>query len=108
MLPVPGSIANYFREEILQIPRVLAVLISRLGTTDSAIVLVFRRSLQLLYYTLLVEYCYALSISGICAAGTAKYRQHFVLLLLRVLVLRVLRVLGVVPKYFRKRSALGM
>ena len=99
MLPVPGSIANYFREEILQIPRVLAVLISRLGTTDSVIVLVFRRSLQLLYYTLLVEYCYALSISGICSAGTAKYRQHFVLLLLRVLVLRILRVLGVVPKY---------
>ena len=37
-----------------------------------------------------------------------EYCQYFVRLLLRVLVLRVLRVLGVVPKYFRKRSALGM
>ena len=50
MLPVHGSIEKYFREKILQIPRVLAVLISRLCTADSAILVVFRSSL-LLYYT---------------------------------------------------------
>ena len=56
MLPVPGSIEKYFREKILQIPRVLAVLILRLCTACSAIPVVFRGSL-LLHYTLLVEYC---------------------------------------------------
>ena len=47
---------NYFREKIVQIPRVLAVLILRLCTADSAIPVVFRGSI-LLHYTLLVEYC---------------------------------------------------
>ena len=106
MLPVHGSIEKYFREKILQIPRVLAVLISRLCTADSAILVVFRGSL-LLYYTLLVEYCCTSSISGICTAGTAKYWQYFVRLVLRVLVLRALRVLGVVPKYSQKAQYTG-
>ena len=75
------------------IPRALAVLISRLCTADSAILVVFRGSL-LLYYTLLVEYCCTSSISGICTAGTAKYWQYLVRL-----VLRVLRIHEVVPKY---------
>ena len=35
MLPVHGSV-EFFSDKILQIPRVLAVLISRLGTADSA------------------------------------------------------------------------
>ena len=69
------------------------------STADSAILVVFRGSL-LLYYTLLVEYCCTSSISGICTAGTAKYWQYFVRLVLRVLVLRVLRV-HIVPKYFQ-------
>ena len=47
MLPVPGSIEKYFRENILQISRVLAVLISRLCTADSATLVVFRGSLLL-------------------------------------------------------------
>ena len=98
MLPVPRSIEKYFREKILQIPRALAVLISILCTADSAILVVFRDSL-LLYYTLLVEHCCTSSNSGICTAGTAKYWQYFVRLVLRVLVLRVLRAHGVVPKY---------
>ena len=52
MPPVPGSIEKYFGEIILQIPRVLAVvLLSRLCTADSAILVLFRGSL-LLYYTL--------------------------------------------------------
>ena len=108
MLPVHGSIEKYFREKILQIPRVLAVLISRLCTADSAILVVFRGSL-LLYYTLLVEYCCTSSISGICTAGTAKYWQYFVRLVLREMVLRVLRVLGVltVPKYFQYSQYTG-
>ena len=93
MLPVPGSIEKYFRQKILRRPRVLAVLISRLCTADSAILVVFQGSL-LLYYILLVEYCCTSSISGICTAGTAKYRQYLVRL-----VLRVLRIHEVVPKY---------
>ena len=67
----------------------------------SAILVVFRGSL-ILYYTLLVEYCCTSSISGICTAGTAKYWQYFVRL-----VLRVLRVLGVVPKRFQYAQYAG-
>ena len=100
MLPVPRSIEKYFREKILQIPRALAVLISILCTADSAILVVFRDSL-LLYYTLLVEHCCTSSNSGICTAGTAKYWQYFVRLVLRVLVVRVLLVVAVVPKCFQ-------
>ena len=74
------------------------VLISRLCTADSAMLVIFQGSL-LRYYTLLVEYCCASSILGICNEGTAKNWQYFVRLVLRVQVLRVLRVHGVVPKY---------
>ena len=88
------------------IPRALAVLISRLCTADSAILVVFRGSL-LLYYTLLVEYCCTSSISGICTAGTSKYWQYFVRLVQRALILRVLRVLGVVPNYFQYAQYTG-
>ena len=45
MLPVTGSIEKYFREKIRQLPRVLAVLISRLCTADGATLVVFRGSL---------------------------------------------------------------
>ena len=107
MPQVPGSTETYFREKIFQIPRVLAVFISRLCAANCVIVVMFRGSL-LLYYTLLVEYCRTSSISGICTAGTAKYWQYFVRLVLRVLVLRVLRVLGVVTKILNKRSMLGV
>ena len=86
---------------MLQIPRVLAVLISRFCTAGSVILVVFWGSLILILmlYILLVEYCCISSISGICTAGTAKYLQYFVRLVLPVLALRVLRVLGVVPTY---------
>ena len=100
MLPVHGSVDFFFSQNTSDTASTRSTYFERLGTADSAIVLVFRRSLQL-YYILLVEYSYTSSISGICPAGTAKYCQYFVRLLLRVLVLRVLRVLGVVPKYFQ-------
>ena len=67
-----------------------------LCTAGSAILVVFRGSI-LLCYTLLMEYCCTSRNSGTCTAGT-KYWQYFVRLALRVLVLRVLRVLGVVSK----------
>ena len=103
-LPAPGSIEKYFREKILQIPRVLAVLISRLCTGGSAVLVLVPRSL-LLYYTLLVEYCCTWSISRICTADTAKYLQYFVRLVHRVLVLWVLWYL---QNTFNMRSILGV
>ena len=90
MLPVPGSIEKYFREKILQIPRVLAVLISRLCTADGAIPVVFRGSLLLHYqvysaYGILLyfkylrdlycRYCQVLAVFrpvGTASTGTAS------------------------------------
>ena len=89
MPPDNGSMEMYFREKILHIPRVPAVLISRLCTSDSAILVVFRGSL-LLYYTLLVEYCCTSSIAATCTTGTAKYWRYFVRLVLLLLQLLLL------------------
>ena len=94
MLPVPGSIEKYFREKILQIPRVFALLISRLCTADSAILVVFRGFTTtalysacgiLLYLKYLRDlhcgYCQVLAVfrpvgaAGTGAAGTASTRS---------------------------------
>ena len=85
ILPVPGSIKKYLREKMLQRPRVLAVLISRLCTADSAILVVFRGSLYSACVTslyikhvwgLYCGYCEVLAVfSPVGAASTANTRS---------------------------------